>query len=80
MDKFALDDKGAGADNGVGRVGYAEEEVFVVAGGYPVVAFVPLLDGWVSEEGWEEGGACRTSSVISPTVVSTLSTSRKPLA
>jgi hypothetical protein len=43
--EFALDDERAGADNGVGAVGDAEEEVFVVAFGHPGVALVPLLGG-----------------------------------
>jgi len=44
--ELALDDEGACADNGFGRVGNAEEEVFVVALGHPFVALVPLLDNY----------------------------------
>jgi hypothetical protein len=45
VDEFALDDERAGADDGVGAVGDAEEVVCVVARGHPRVALVPLLLG-----------------------------------
>jgi hypothetical protein len=43
VDELALHDQRACADNLVGAVGDAEEEVFVVALGHPFVALVPLL-------------------------------------
>jgi hypothetical protein len=57
MDEFALDDEGAGADDGGGGVGDAEEEVGVVARGHPCVALVPLLfcdlvSDWGSQWCW----------------------------
>jgi hypothetical protein len=43
VDKLALDDEGAGADDIGGRVGDAEEVVGVVVGGEVGVALVPFL-------------------------------------
>ena len=45
MDKLALDDEGAGADDCAGRVGYADEVVCVVVIGEVGVALVPFLRG-----------------------------------
>lgn len=88
VNELALYNEGARADNSVGRVGDAEEVVFVVALRHPVVTLVPLLDVHVNNvvsSGSPSFTCCRggqsvllTSSVISPTVVSTRSTSRNP--
>jgi hypothetical protein len=43
VDEFAFDKQRAGSDDLLGRVEDAEEEVFVVAMRYPLVALVPLL-------------------------------------
>jgi hypothetical protein len=92
VNELALDNEGAGAHNTGGVIEDAEQEVLIVAVRYPFVAIIPLLKrshgvSFVAyctraEEGREleeDSGGGHTCSVTSPTVVNTLSTSRKPL-
>src|SRR6185295_3452465 len=89
MDELALDDERTRADDARRGVEDAKQVVRIRARRHPCVALVLLLDTSVCE-GFEsrQGKALyenrkkheRTSSVISPTVVKTLSTSKNPFS